>query len=298
MTPTPSAWLDAAASRLGLRLALLAAAAWTASAAAGIRLPSMSPASAAQTLERLEDARAEDEPRKALRQVRRLLRSFPERPEYLRAEAELLTQLRDMKGAAADWEEFLAVAPFPAEACPQLGRAYEALGLPERGLDAHRRCYELDEGKPDPMLFYALALSGHRRYDEAEKLFQRILEISPGYTDARVGLIRVKIEQNRLEEAEKLLPETLRIAGGKSADALLTASMVAEKRGERERGRAYLRDALKVSPSYTDLYRRLGRLCEQDGLKDEAKKVYASLLEIQPSDAPARRRLRTLEAGK
>ena len=43
----------------------------------------------------------------------------------------------------------MAVAPFPADACPQIGNAYSAAKAPAKSLEAHRRCYESDPNQAD-----------------------------------------------------------------------------------------------------------------------------------------------------
>jgi tetratricopeptide (TPR) repeat protein len=187
------------------------------------------------------------------------LRAFPDRPEYLRAEAELLSELGRPARAAASWEAFMRSAPLPIEACPGLGKAYEAAGEIDRSLEAHRRCLALDPTQSDLRLFLAISLEHRERFEEAERLYRETLADSPSYQDARTGLARVLLRRDRLDEARQEISAVL-AARPADADALFAAGLIAEKRGDLAQAKVFLKQAIAANPSYDEPIQALSRL--------------------------------------
>lgn len=272
---------------------LLAALWWTAGWASGMRVPSMTPDGARLLLDGMDESRRTADHAAMLRDARRLLRAFPDRPEYLATEAEALHELGDFRGEAAAWEAYILVAPFPRDACPQLGRAYAEVREAGKALDAHRRCLSFDPGQPDLQLYLANALMQRGESREAEELYARILESHPGYGDALIALARLRMGQGRVEDARALLARVEN--AGSNPDALYAESVLLETSGDRKGAQVPLRQAIRVSPAYADLYKRLARLLMEDGDKAAALEVYESLLQVAPDDEEALRRSRTLE---
>ncbi|MBI5883137.1 MAG: tetratricopeptide repeat protein [Elusimicrobia bacterium] len=280
--------------RLAAHLSVLALVWWTASAATSLRLPPLGAVEARSVADAFEENRRIGEFRKALAGVRRLLKSYPDRPEYLQAEAELLTHLSDPAGAAASWEAFMAVAPFPADACPHIGSAYSAAKAPEKSLEAHRRCYESDPSQVDMAISYARALMDANKLSEAEKLFEEAMVTWPDNKDPRMGLLQLRFKQGRTAEVEEILA-LIRKSGDRDTDALYIAYRLAKDRGDRAAAKAHLREAIQLSPSYEDLYRNLAELQEADREWPAALKTYKTLLELEPDNARVRKRIRELE---
>ncbi|MBI5622245.1 MAG: tetratricopeptide repeat protein [Elusimicrobia bacterium] len=281
-------------ARLAAHLAVLGLVCWTASAATSLRLPVLSSAEARDIADRFEEDRRTGEFRRALAGVRRLLKSFPDRPEYLQAEAELLAQLGDPEGSAASWEAFMAVAPFPADACPHIGKAYEQAGEPSRSLDALRLCQEADPINADLAVAYAEALTEAGRTAEAEGLYRRTLKTWPGNDDGMSGLLRLRLKQGRKAEAEAMLAEFFR-SGKRSTEALYISAQLAAGRGDRAAAKTLVREAIQRSPDYVELYRMLAEFQDADREWPEALKTYKALLDLAPADPRARKRVRELE---
>lgn len=273
------------------RLLLAAALYATAGRANGERRPRLGSQQAKALWDQCRAKRKGGNHRGSLALVHRLLRSFPDSHIYLEFEAENYGLLGDARSEAAAWELYMQVAPFPTTACPQLGRAYSRLGFSDKAFEAHRRCLSLYPSNPDLMLYYALALQGRDRPDEAEKLYREILADYPGYHDAAIGLGRNLLRRDRLAEAEEILGPVVEKAKT-NPDALLAGAELAEKKGNRPLAKERLRAAIALSPSYADLYRVLGRLCERDGDREGARRAYEALVKLEPGDADAAARLK------
>jgi len=219
----------------------------------------LSPETARGLWESSQASEKAGDPDKTAASLKPLLQTFPDNPMYLALSAETHRQLHQPAEEASDWERYIKVAPQPAEACPALGRAYEAMGLPDKALDAHRRCLAMDPTKSDLMLYLALALERRREMVEAEKWYRATLARSPGYGDAQIGLARVLIFRGRIREAETLSQTALHDTPD-NTDALLVGAMIAEKKRRPQQGVLLLEKALRLSPNYEDLRVVLDRL--------------------------------------
>jgi len=256
--------MDGAFRRAAGSLACAAALWWTASRCDVSRRPALEPARARALWDDAVSARGEGRLNASLGAVRRLLASYPGEPRYLGFQAEILELARRPLDAARSWELFLRVAPFPADACPSLGRDYVLAGLAARGLDADRRCLALDPSKPDLMISYALALERARRDAEAEPLLAGALKQNPNDADAVAALARLLVRRGDLDAAEKITAAALAVSPGNS-DVLLAAARVSEERGDFKAARERLELAIRRSPDYGDLYRALAKVLAKAG---------------------------------
>lgn len=240
------------------RWALLAALLAYASTRLAFAPPSLSAERAQKLRDEIDQDLADGHLAEGLYTVRRLLRSFPEDSSNVRREAEIYGRLGDHKSEAAAYEIAMRLSPTPTENCPALGRAYAALNLPDKALDADRRCLEVAPSNVDMRLYYALRLERTDHDAEARAAFESVLELSPGYVDAAVGLARLDLAAGRPEEASR----RLRAVNAKdpSADSLAAEARAESALGRRERAKELLRQALKLSPDYSDLRRQLENL--------------------------------------
>ncbi|MDE2490303.1 MAG: tetratricopeptide repeat protein, partial [Elusimicrobia bacterium] len=245
-------------------LALAAALWWTSGAVDLGRAPALDGARASRLWDEAVAARAAGRTAASLSAVERLLASFPNEPRYLELEAQELENAGRFRDAARSWELYLRTAPFPTEACATLGRDYARAGLPERQIDADRRCLALDPSKTDQMVTLGLALERADRDREAESLLREALARAPNDADAGVGLIRLLLKRGALAEA-RARSAGLLASQPDDTDVLLSAAQVARAAGDLPRARALLEKAIRASPGYEDLYRVLAGVESQQG---------------------------------
>lgn len=273
-------WLPAAAALLASALLV---------ASRGDRL---SPAQSANLYERSGLLYQQGHYRRAMRRIRRLLRAESGNPLYLRRKAEIQRGLGDFRGEAQTWEQVLKSSR-PSDACPDVGRAYDRAGLAEKSFEAYRRCQELDAKNPDTAFFLARELQSRSEHEEAEKKYKQILADYPGYADASLGIARIRLGQNRLGEAQAIVSAVLKKSPD-NADALILRALVAERKGDRVLAKDSLLAAARAASAYTDVYRILGRLYDQDGDREGARRAYSKIAELEPGDEKAKRRLKEL----
>lgn len=126
-----------------------------------------------------------------------------------------------------------------------------------------------------------LALYGARRFVEAERCFQGVLQQDEKHPDAlhMMGLLAIEANQfstaiDYMQRALKRLPRQPMYLNN-----LGNAMILARKPEEALR---HLRKAVKLSPRYAEAHNNLGRAYRALGQSDEARKCFARALAIEP----------------
>ena len=88
----------------------------------------------------------------------------------------------------------------------------KGITLAERGdypkaLDTFRGLHNKHPENPDVLYNYGRLLNDLRFFIEASSILQKLVEIDPGYRNAKVALAFTFLHLNKSEEAEKLLEE-------------------------------------------------------------------------------------------
>jgi tetratricopeptide (TPR) repeat protein len=217
---------------------------------------------------------------KALPPLLALRRAEPENHTYLAELAEVYGRQGRHREEASMWEQYMDRAPLPIEGCPQIGRAYQRQGLETQALAAYRRCLSIDPENIDSLFFLARALEYYGKSTEAERLYREGYTRRPAYADFGIGLARMQLRNGRPHDALKLAIEMVE-SNPKNSDALLVAGLAAERTGDRENAKRYLRRGAAVSSRDADLEIALGRLAEQEANLSEAIEHYTKVVNIQ-----------------
>jgi len=190
--------------------------------------------------------------------------AFPSSHIYIAQLATTHHHLKQPAEEAALWEEYLVKAPSPGSACPHLGLAYRAQGMPDKAIDAFERCLALDPSNPDSILYLALAEEREGHVEKAAELFQRGLALAPRYPDLRLGLARIDLRAGRAAKAKASALVVLE-SSPDNTDALFVAGLACLKTGEPATARKYLERGLELSPGNADLTQALAQLGTRGG---------------------------------
>jgi tetratricopeptide (TPR) repeat protein len=138
---------------------------------------------------------------------------------------------------------------------------------------------------------------GH--YVDAEKHFERALQLNPNYTEAALNLAVTYNDRGKFEEARQIyarikdrpggdLTALDPFARGKLANmhaelgqAYQDANLTREAIGEFEK-------AVRLCPDFADLHTKLGTLLRQIGELGRAREHYESAIRARPNYVPAR----------
>ncbi len=180
-----------------------------------------------------------------------------------------------------------------------LARGYEVLGDQEQAETSYRRVAELEPAEATAQM--ALVEFLLRRGDapalaEARQVLEQLLRQQPGFRPARRALALLLARTGNdadWQEAQGLLSEPLEGEGLAPADQRLQALLLARRGGpeNRKQARGMLEKLLAdgEEPAAGDRI-LLARLCEADGLLEEAQQQYQALVEVEepnPADLGA-----------
>jgi tetratricopeptide (TPR) repeat protein len=126
--------------------------------------------------------------------------------------------------------------------------------------------------------------------DQAEAVFRRAVASGPASVDARFGLGRSLLAQEKYEEAAECFRRVLEMSPA-HAGAYRELARCAVARGDQAEATRLLRRSLQYQPSCADAHRQLGELLSTAGQREEAVQQFSEALHLAPEDSRARQLL-------
>jgi tetratricopeptide (TPR) repeat protein len=127
----------------------------------------------------------------------------------------------------------------------------------------------------------------------AEAVFQKVIEVDPGYIDGWVNVARCRIQEGDLRGAEEMLVKALEIQEGLTPDNPHRAKVhyfyaLAQKAsGEYDEALSHLRVAAKQFPRDRKVRNEIGRLLYLQRKYEQAIAEFQKTLEVDPEDLDA-----------
>lgn len=154
----------------------------------------------------------------------------------------------------------------------------QALSFQENGkLQEARAVYQwILEDEPDhPVALHFTGVLAQQvgRYDIAERLIRRAIDVMPGYTEAHVSLALMLIDLQRFEEAQEACAHALAL-DSTHAPALYCMGNVLRALGRPEEAVHYYRASVAVKPDFADAWANLGDVLQSLGASMEAHVAY------------------------
>jgi tetratricopeptide (TPR) repeat protein len=194
---------------------------------------------------------------------------FIERPSENRIENEKIEQLMSLDPRTADEEYELALF-------------YILAGNVDLAKIHAAKAIELKKNFTEAEIQMGFIFLWENQIDQAELLFQRVLDREPCNKQALFGLGKIAIQSSDVKAIE--LFTQLYTCDSKNADALFYLAQLYKKSNRLEEAENAYRSALEINPNYVDAAEGLARLYElkknKSGLKDLSEK-YPSNPEIQ-----------------
>jgi tetratricopeptide (TPR) repeat protein len=141
------------------------------------------------------------------------------------------------------------------------------------------------QANPDDVntLRLAAKVAGEReRWGRAELLLARVLELEPGFHDARLDLVRVLKQQDRIADAVTCAEDTVRRSPGNAHARYMHASMLAVA-GEHEQALATYRQAIDLRHNHPAAWVGMGHLLKTLGHQEEAIEAYRTAIRQRPA---------------
>jgi MSHA biogenesis protein MshN len=127
----------------------------------------------------------------------------------------------------------------------------------------------------------AVALLNQGRLAEAEEGFQAALSLFPEYHPARQGLIGLLVQGRKLEEAERVLEEGVKLSPGQIGFNMTLARLQAE-RGDNAQATATLQRGLEHARGSAEYAAFLAALLQRQGRHEEAIEQFHAALRLRP----------------
>ncbi len=221
--------------------------------------------------------------RRAAEEAVQVLRLNPDNEDAQR----LLTQTRIELGRALDRDDPVAVLDY-ARLCAR-PETYE------RAESYYKRYFELDDS-PAVRVEFARMLSWAGRYEESVRQFRKYLAFAPEDIDARWALGRVYNAMARFAEA---VTELTYCAERRPDDieVKLDLARALSWSGRELEAKALLEELRRQAPNYDAPLVLLASIARMQGRQKEEYTLYRKVLETNPSNAEARKRVAELESG-
>lgn len=237
----------------------------------------------------------------SLKQYRTASREAPRNPRFR-------YRLGRAAATAGNSEEALENLQVAVRLAPTYGVAHYALAMAyrDRGAEAdsqrHLELFEAHESEEpplnDPLLQAVQSLrvsaseylqrgveaKAARRTEEAVGLHLRALEEDPALLTARVNLVILYGESERVEDAEEQYRTSLDL-GLESAELHYNYGVLAYRTGKAKEAFDAFRRALDLNPDHALANHNVGQMLEEDGRFDEAMQMYRKALANKPDHA-------------
>lgn len=128
-----------------------------------------------------------------------------------------------------------------------LAESYFQLGEFDQGLSYADRARSLAPYRIDLMLLEARLLVANGRIEEAEALYDEVLQEQPYNVRARIGLAELSAAQGSPDRADSMLQEAVRLEPA-NRKTLLSLAVLAEYRGQYDEAQRYIERALENHP--------------------------------------------------
>lgn len=176
-----------------------------------------------------------------------------------------------------------------------LGLAEQSLGAgdPRGALAEIEVAVEHDPENPEVRNLYGLLYHvAFRQNERAIAQYRKAIALAPRYTEAKVNLSAVLMDEDRCAEAIPLLEEA-------SEDLLYREPYLVQnnlgwcklKLGDRPAGIRHLQEAISLNPGFCLGYRNLGQAMEDEGKKEEALHFFERYARHCPQVAEAHHRV-------
>jgi len=244
----------------------------------------------------------------AILSLQKALAAAPHEPAYLRLRALLEQDSRVPQRALTSWQEILKYATRPEHRLLRDEARTRVVDLMVSGTSGktarRRREAERDalstfaNGAPTAQLeaglFLAELYSRQERYEEAERVQERLLALLPEGPERLAALALAQRRAGHGEAAMATLDRLVKVDPKRGSDVLTELADVALDTGDLERALHTATLAAAGGANSSRAIVRLGELYERRGDPKTAAKTYEKALELSPGDPLARLRLAKL----
>jgi tetratricopeptide (TPR) repeat protein len=180
----------------------------------------------------------------------------------------------------------LKINPNAAEACNNLGYAFQRLNRFEEAMTWHQEALRLFPDFAEARNNLGADLQQLGRLEEAEFQYREVLRINPHLAEAHSNLGDVLLKKGKVEESLAHINTALRIDPA-YPDAHNNLGGVLQRMGKTEEAAAQYQAALRLKPDYPEAHNNLGAVLSRMGRFEEAMAHHLEALRLRPDFAGA-----------
>jgi Tfp pilus assembly protein PilF len=214
--------------------------------------------------------------------LRKTLEMNPQDPWSLEGLAACNLSLGKPKEAIRLFEERMKLPDDATYAKVSLGAAYLADGNAPRAEQLVREVLAKDSAYPLAWLGLGKALDARKQPTEAEKAYQKAVELAPALTDARLAWADNLAKQNKLDAAAAVAAEAIQYSPDKPNAFLKVAEILAHQR-KYEDCLKNLEEARRLAPYTHPPKVLLSVYCYQNGDADKSKTLLREAKSEEPT---------------
>ena len=130
----------------------------------------------------------------------------------------------------------------------------------------------------------AIAFHQSDQLQQAEQIYQQVLQISPRNADALNLLGFLAYQVGKCEIAANLITEAIEVDSNQSM-FFINLGLVRQNQGELEGSIEAYHKAIEINPNDSDVYNNLGNTLQEKGELEESIEAYHKAIEINPNDS-------------
>jgi tetratricopeptide (TPR) repeat protein len=162
---------------------------------------------------------------------------------------------------------------------------------------AFERCLAFEPANTDNALRLAVSYERGGQSEKALELYRKFAATAPEYLDFSIGAARIELRTGALDAAHARIAGV--VAGhADNSDALLVLGMVLEQKGDLAGATVALERGARLAPKDLDFYQILGRVAEQGGKLEAARRWYTELVARDPTHAGGLAALKRIGGGQ
>ena len=204
--------------------------------------------------------------------------------EKLFAQGSLYLQQGGLEEARKTYQQAHLLFPEDADAMAGLGYVLMQQGLMENAVDILKKGHVLHPKHTDILFLLGRLFMQRRQWLDARNAWTRLLDISPRFEDAYMGLVQACVYSGDWVAAEKFSHQAAFLFS-RNASILLTYATVLVNREKRNDALPIYRKAYALNPGDVEIVGGLAECCRAIGRIDEAIELHGRALELAPHNS-------------
>jgi len=177
----------------------------------------------------------------------------------------------------------LEINPLDDASMFELAKLYARQGNAELALKNAQMAVETQKDNVYYLIFYAELLQSVEKYEEASRIYERVIELKPDFPEYYDRLAITFIYSGKPMEAVKIYDKLEEKAGITEEYSMKKQSIYVK---ENKIGKAIeeVEKLISAYPLEVKYYAVLAELCMKNGMEDKALEAYNKIVEIDPAD--------------